>query len=141
MRIHRAPQKTWVRACLLVPTAIIAIYGLYAVWAILIEDGHRTLGDAVGDLDFACVVVVFLLGPASVTQALGAPTPPRNDGPPRGGIVPFPARTPGDAGVLDVAEDRSDRAARVGPRRFIGPVRLGRRYERTRRPETGVSHV
>src|SRR5580765_4779719 len=32
------------------------IYGLYAVWAILIEDGHRTLGDTVGYLDFANVL-------------------------------------------------------------------------------------
>ena len=63
-----------------------------------------------------------------MTQAFHAPTPPRGDGPPGGGIVPFPTRTPGGAGTLDVVGDRADRAARIAIHRGISGVWLaGRR--------------
>jgi len=111
MRAHSARCTTWVRACLLISTSVVVFSGLFVVCGGLVESGHRTLGDAVGDLDFAVLVVAFFFGPAWVTRALRAPWTPRNGGPPRGGIVPLARRTPGDARTLGVVSDRSDRAA------------------------------
>lgn len=96
---------------LLAPTALIVLAGLYVVTGTLVEGGHRALGDAFGDLDFACLVLAFFFGPIWVTQAFPFRRPPTDDGPPRGGVVPLSRRTPGDAGTVGVVTDRSDRAA------------------------------
>jgi hypothetical protein len=110
MRNHRALEKTWVRALLLVPTTLILFAGLFVLSGILTED-ESPLGDPVSYLDWGILLVAVFFGPAWVLHAL--PTPPRNDGPPRGGIVPLPTRKPG-AGTLDLVEDRADKAARLG---------------------------
>ena len=107
----RALDRVWVRACLLVPTALILFVGLFMATEVLVEDNHHVLGPLVGYVDWAILVVAIFFGPAWVIKAL--PTPPRNDGPPRGRVVSLSTRAPADTDVADTVADRRDRAART----------------------------
>ena len=100
--------------------------GLYILGGSLFESGHEKLGNTIGAIDWISLLISFFLGPVWVMRA--SPTSPRNDGPPRGGIVPFPARTPGGDDTLDVGGHRTDQAARVALHMPISRVWLpGRR--------------
>jgi hypothetical protein len=83
------------------------------------------MGNAFVAIDWVTLLIAFFLGPVWVMRA--SPTSPRNDGPPRGGIVPFPMRTPGGDDTLDGGRDRTDRAARVALHMPITRVWLPRR--------------
>ncbi len=122
MRTYRAPDSAWVRASLLVPTSVTVIAGLFVVSGRLFESGQHGLGDTLAYVDWTTLLLAVFLGPAWVTHDL--PTPPRNDGPPRGKIVPFPTHTPLAADTPDTGGNRSDHAARVThlvPVRAISP--------------------
>ena len=103
MRNNRAIGMTWVRACLLIPTAAIVYTALYVLTGSLVEGGHEQLGNAVGIVDFAVLFGGFFLGPVWVTKAWQAPAPPRNDDGPGDGGGPSPTGTPGGSGRQHIA--------------------------------------
>jgi hypothetical protein len=118
MRARRSVRTAWVRGCVVLGFLIAAV-GFFFLCGHLVESGHRGLGNALADVDWALLSVVVLLGPAWVDQALHPPTP-TDDGPPRGRIVPFP--TPEAEGSRHVGRNRFDEAARVAVRRPLGLV-------------------
>lgn len=86
-----ALNHLWVRAAILAAAFAVVVSGLYLLGATLLEDGYRFLGWAVLDVEMGLVLVAVFIGPAWV---LGPSTGTPGGGPPRGGILPFPGRTP-----------------------------------------------
>jgi hypothetical protein len=88
---------------------MIVVVALYVVSGTLVEGGNEGVGDAVGDLDFASLLVALFLGPAWVLQAFHAPAGPGNNGG-GGGRRPPPTQTPGGSGIPDLVGTTS-----IGP--------------------------
>lgn len=106
------------RIVVLVATFLVGFCGQFVVGMVVYEDNHERLGTVLSYAAWITLLAVVFLGPAWV---LHAPPSPQDDGPPRGGIVPFPAPTPRAEERAD--RDRSDRAARSGfgkPRAVVG---------------------
>lgn len=95
-------SKTWVRACLFIPTSVTLFAALYVVTGTLVEGSHERVGNAVGVVDFAVLIVSLFFGPVWVLRAWRAPSPPRRDGGPGGDDGPLPM-PPSGSGSVDIA--------------------------------------
>jgi hypothetical protein len=88
-----ALSHVWVRAVVLSVISLALFVALLVLGATELQGGgsHRSMGGPALKLDMLLLFLSVFLGPSWVL--LPQMRPPRG-GPPRGGIVPFPVRTP-----------------------------------------------
>ncbi|MGZ4490168.1 MAG: hypothetical protein ACXVEU_05045 [Nocardioidaceae bacterium] len=92
-RLRSAFGHVWVRAVILSGLSLVLFSVLCVLGATELNGGgsRRSLGGPALKLDMLLLFLVVFLGPAWVIAPSNRPP---GDGPPRGGIVPFPLKTP-----------------------------------------------
>lgn len=92
-RLRSALGHVWVRAVILSVSSLVLLSALCVLGATELTggSGDRSLGGPVLKLDMFLLFLAVFLGPAWVIAPSNRPP---GGGPPRGGIVPIPLKTP-----------------------------------------------
>jgi hypothetical protein len=106
MELRVAMRHVWVRAIVLSVAFLTLFTGLFILGATQIEGGSPAIGGPVLKVDLFVLFIAVFLGPAWVIAPNNRPP---GGGPPRGGIVPIPLKTPEQ--VNDSGQDEAPPAA------------------------------